>query len=121
MYEVLFYKNRQGEDLIKDYIYSLYEKGRTSKRDRILANKIVAYIKVLQEYGTRIGMPVVKHIDGSIWELRPLDNRIFFFYWKDDTFVLLHHFVKKTRKTPSQEIDNARSKLADFLERAEEK
>ncbi|MDZ5724784.1 type II toxin-antitoxin system RelE/ParE family toxin [Acetobacterium sp. K1/6] len=38
----------------------------------------------------------VKHIDGDIWELRPLADRIFFFYWKDNTFVLLHYFHKKT-------------------------
>ena len=52
----------------------------------------------LKQYGTRIGQPVVKHIDGSIWELRPLANRIFFFYWKDNKFVLLYHFIKKREK-----------------------
>ena len=119
MYEVVFYKDRQGNEPIKDYLYALYEKGRTSKRERVLANKITAYIKALQEYGTRVGVPTVRHIDGNLWELRPLDNRIFFFYWKDNTFVLLHHFVKKTQKTPQQEIDKARSNFVDFLERTE--
>jgi len=65
----------------------------------------------------RIGQPVVKHIDGSIWELRPINNRIFFFYWKDNKFVLLHHFIKKTNKTPQCEIDNARAKMKDFIEK----
>ena len=60
---------------------------------------------------------VVKHIDGSIWELRLLANRIFFFYWKDNRFVLLHHFIKKTRKTPLREIDTARAKMKDYIER----
>jgi len=32
-------------------------------------------------------------------------------------FILLHHFVKKTRKTPRQEIDKAKRYLADFIER----
>jgi len=36
---------------------------------------------------------------------------------KDDKFVLLHHFVKKTRKTPLREIETARAKLKDFIER----
>ena len=120
MFEVVFYKDRQGNEPIRDYIYALHQRGKTNKRERTLANKIIAYIKALQEYGTRIGVPAVKHIDGNIWELRPLDNRIFFFYWKDDTFVLLHYFVKKTQKTPSREIDKARSNLADFLERVEQ-
>ena len=120
MYEVVFYKDKHGNEPLKDYIYDLYKKGRTSKRERVLANKIIAYIKALQEYGTRVGVPIVKHIDGNLWELRPLDNRIFFFYWKDDTVVLLHHFIKKTQKTPPQEIDKARSNLADFMERTDE-
>ena len=118
MYEVVFYKDKQGNDKIRDYIYELKQKGQTSKHDRIQVVKILAYIKALQEYGTRVGAPTVKHIDGSIWELRPLENRIFFFYWKDDTFVLLHHFIKKSQKTPQKEIEQARRNLADFMERS---
>ena len=72
---------------------------------------------LLKKYGTHIGEPVVKHISGQIWELRPLSNRIFFFYWKDDKFVMLHHFIKKTNKTPPQEIRNAQAKLKDHIER----
>lgn len=34
-----------------------------------------------------------------------------------DVFVLLHHFVKKTRKTPKREIECAKRKLEDFKER----
>lgn len=118
MYEVIFYKDKNGKEPIKDYIYELARKGLKSKNDRINAEKIIAYIKALETYGTRVGTPTVKHIDGSIWELRPLSNRIFFFYWKDDTFVLLHHFIKKSQKTPAKEIEQARRNLADFLERS---
>jgi phage-related protein len=41
----------------------------------------------------------------------------FYRYWKDNKFVLLHHFVKKTQKTPPREIEKARAELKDFLER----
>ena len=60
----------------------------------------------------------MKHIEGRIWELRPLNNRIFFFYWQDNKFVLLHHLIKKSQKTPTKEIERARSNLKDFLERS---
>lgn len=40
----------------------------------------------------------MKHIDGEIWELRPLRDRIFFVAWVDDSFVLLHQFMKKSQK-----------------------
>jgi len=120
MYEVKFYRDQSGKSEIVAYLDALKAKGQTSKNERVNRDKILAYIGALEQYGTRIGQPIVKHIDGSIWELRPLANRIFFFYWKDDKFVLLHHFIKKTRKTPPREIDAARMKLKDFLERCGE-
>jgi len=117
MYEVEFYRDKNGKSEIVDYLDDLKIKGNTSKNERINRDKILAYIIALEQYGTRIGQPVVKHIDGSIWELRPLANRIFFFYWKDNKFVLLHHFIKKTKKAPPQEIEQARSKMKDYIER----
>ncbi len=120
MFKVIFYQDKRGNEPIKDYLVALSQKAKSSKNERIQFNKISAYIKALQTYGTRVGKPTVKHIDGDLWELRPLENRIFFFYWRDDTFVLLHHFIKKSQKTPPKEIDQARANLKDFLERVEQ-
>ena len=117
MYEVEFYRDRNGKSEIVEYLDELKKKGETSKNERINRDKILAYMIALKQYGTRIGQPIVKHIDGSIWELRPLANRIFFFYWKDNKFVLLHHFVKKTKKAPPREIEQARANMKDFIER----
>ena len=117
MYEVEFYRDENGKSEIVEYLDELKAKGETSKRERVNRDKILAYMLALSQYGTRIGQPIVKHIDGSIWELRPLANRIFFFYWKDNKFVLLHHFIKKTQKTPPLEIEAARAKMKDFIER----
>ncbi len=117
MYEVEFYCDRNGKSEIVDFLDALQEKSKTSKTDRINREKILAYIGALARYGTRIGQPYVKHIDNEIWELRPLQNRIFFFYWKDNKFVLLHHFIKKSQKTPLKEIAKAKNNLKDFLER----
>lgn len=78
----------------------------------------MTHIKALETYGIRIGEPQVKHLDGNLWELRPLSHRIIFFYWKDNKFILLHHFVKKTQKTPQREIEQAAKNLKDFLERS---
>jgi len=117
MYEVEFYRDKNGKSEIVEYLDELKEKGKTSKNERVNRDKILAYMLALRQYGTRVGQPVVKHIDGSIWELRPLANRIFFFYWKDNKFVLLHHFIKKSRKTPPREIEQARLKMRDFIER----
>lgn len=117
MFEILFYKDKNGKSEIIDYLDELNVKAKVSKDAKINREKILTYLKALSEYGTRIGNPFVKHIDGSIWELRPLKNRIFFFYWKDNNFVLLHYYIKKSQKAPIKEIDKARSNLKDFLKR----
>jgi phage-related protein len=117
VYEVKFYRDKNGDSEIVKYLDNLKERGETNKTDRINRNKILAYMGALEQYGTRIGEPVVKHINGPIWEIRPLRNRIFFFYWKDNTFVMLHHFIKKTNKTPTGEIEHAKAKMKDYIER----
>ena len=117
MYRVRFYRDASDKSEILDYLDALQKRAATSKTDRINRDKILTYIGALEQYGTRMGQPMVKHIDGNLWELRPLSNRVFFFYWKDDQFVLLHHFMKKTQKTPQREIECARAKMMDFLER----
>ena len=99
------------------WLDELTEKSKTDKNARINKEKILSYMAALSEYGTRIGKPIVKHIDGNLWELRPLANRIFFFYWKDDKFVLVHHYIKKSQKAPKKELDMARKKIKDYLER----
>ena len=99
-YNVLFYRNEQGEEPVRDYLNELVKKK--DKDSRIKLNKIRDYVKILRIYGTRAGEPYVKHIEGDIWELRPLRDRIFFVAWINDSFVLLHHFMKKTQKTPKR-------------------
>lgn len=117
MFDIQFYKDKNGKSEIIDYLDMLQEQAKTSKNAKINREKILIYLKALSEYGTRIGHPVVKHIDGDIWEIRPLRTRIFFFYWKDNKFILLHYYMKKTQKTPVKEIEKAYRNLNDFLER----
>lgn len=117
MYEIEFYRDKNGCSDIVDFLDSLQEKSKSSKTARINRTKILSHIAALSAYGVRVGKPFVKHIEGDIWELRPLDNRIFFFYWKDGRYVLLHYFLKKTQKTPEKEILIAKNRMVDFLER----
>ena len=117
MYDLIFYKDKNGKSEIIDFLDELQEKAKTDKNARINREKILSYMAALAEYGTRIGKPVVKHIDGNLWELRPLKNRIFFFYWKDDIFILVHHYIKKSQKAPQKELDKARKNMKDYIER----
>lgn len=115
LHKIYFYKDGHGNEPVADYLKKLALKK--DKDSRIKLNKIRDYVKILSEFGTHAGEPYVKHIDGSIWELRPLRDRILFVAWINDSYVLLHHFMKKTQKTPAREIVKAKNEFADLIER----
>lgn len=115
MHNVYFYKDKNGKEPVYEYMVGLA--GKNNKDSRIKLNKIQDYIEVLKEYGTHAGEPYIKHLDGDIWELRPLRDRILFVGWVNGSYVLLHQFMKKTQKTPTREIEKAKRELADMIER----
>lgn len=119
MYEVVFYKDKNGKSEIEDYLLKLQKKN--NKDSRIKFNKISAYFDMLSMHGTSIGEPYIKHLDSDIWELRPLRDRILFAYWDNNKFILLSHFMKQTQKTPPKEIEKAKRLLRDYRNRSEEK
>lgn len=82
MYKIEFYEDENGRSEIADFIRELNAKAASSKESRINFNKIAAYMDMLEELGTRVGEPVTKHLDGEIWELRPLKNRLLYAYYK---------------------------------------
>ncbi|KAF5090585.1 hypothetical protein DSECCO2_16510 [anaerobic digester metagenome] len=74
MYKIEFYCDKNGKEPVLQYLEELASKN--DKDSRIKLNKIRDYMKILKEHGTRAGEPYVKHIEGEIWELRPLRDRI---------------------------------------------
>ena len=100
LYEIHFYRERSGDRPVYDYI--LERAGKKDKDSRLKFNKIQDYIKALKTYGLRLKEPYIKHLEGEIWELRPLRDRILFAAWHNGSFVLLHTFIKKTQKTPKR-------------------
>lgn len=116
MYKIHFYKDANGRSPLADYIDELSR--HHDKDSRIKYKKINKYIEALSISGLSLGEPQIKHLDGEIWELRPLRDRILFVAWQEDgSFVLLHHFMKTTQKTPSREIEKAKREYKDILER----
>ena len=115
MHPIYFYRDKQGRRPVANYLDELA--ARKDKDSRIKLKKIQDYMKILRNHGTLAGEPYMKHIDSDIWELRPIRDRILFVAWHEGSFVLLHHFMKKTQKTPMREIEQAQRELADLKER----
>lgn len=118
MFKVFFYKDKKGKSSVESYIQGLAAKN--DKDSRIKLNKIYEHIKYLSEAGPQAKEPYAKHIDGDIWELRPLRDRILYTAWDGQSFILLHQFMKDTQKTPPREIKQAKRNLADYRERSQD-
>ena len=118
MFSIVFYRDRRGREPVKEYLETLHSNGEKNKDHRTKLKKIYEYLGILSSLGTCSGMPYVKHIKENLWELRPSSDRVFFFCWDGHSFVLLHHFTKKSQKTPRKEIEQAERNMRDFLERS---
>jgi len=115
LYKIEFYEDKDGNKPARDYIKAL--KKKKDKDSRIKVDKITQYLHYLRTNGTFIGQPIVKHIEGEIWELRPAKDRIFFVVYQAGVFVLLHAFTKRTQKTPEKELERARTEYKDLMKR----
>ena len=119
MYNVEFYETQDGKSQIWECLEELRIKAATSKDARIQHKQASLYIELLQQNGTRLNENITKHLEDGIWELQPGNNRVFYFFFQDNTFVLLHQFRKKTQKTPKREIEKAKRERDDYLFRKE--
>lgn len=112
MFDIVYFKNEKGECPLLEYFQMLVNTGRV--KDLAI---IQAKINLLKDYGyelPRISTNHAKHIEGKLYELRPGDNRILYFYYNQGTYVLLHAFMKKTNKTPSHEIEKANKEIKEY-------
>jgi len=99
-----FRQPASGSEPVRDWLRQLPENERKA---------IGEDIKAVQ-YGWPLGLPLVDHIEGDIWEVRTrLPNRIarVLFAFESDTMVLLHGFIKKDRATPKADKKIALDRL----------
>lgn len=72
----------------------------------------------MMAFGPNLGMPHTRSMDEGLFELRikAVEGiaRVFFFARTGQRIVMLHHFVKKSRKTPSKKIKIARRRLKEM-------
>jgi phage-related protein len=96
-----FYRSDSGREPVREWLRDLDAEDR-----RIIGEDIKDV-----EFSWPISMPLVRALGRELWEVRsrlPRRRiaRVIFCVAKD-CMVLLHGFMKKTQKTPKQEIDLA--------------
>jgi phage-related protein len=70
------------------------------------------------EYGWPVGMPTCRPLGQGLWEVRSTlrNNRIarVIFAIVRNQMVLLHGFIKKTQKTPAEDLALSRKRLKEI-------
>jgi phage-related protein len=105
-----FYRNDNGKMPVREWILGF------SPEDKKIMGEDIKTV----EFGWPIGMPTVRPMGNKLFEVRSgltdgSDARIFFTIYKS-TMVLLHSFLKTTKKTPQRDLRLARNRLKKFLQ-----
>lgn len=70
---------------------------------------------VMRDHGPNLGMPHTRAMGDGLFEIRAKGKegigRAFYCTAIDHHIVILHACIKKTRRTPPQELDTARKRL----------
>jgi len=102
--EVRFFRTSAGNEPVRDWLRALEREDRRA---------IGEDIKTAQ-FGWPIGMPLIRKLEKGLWEVRTtLEDgiaRVMFTVY-DTRMILLHGFIKKSQKTPKNELDTARKRL----------
>ncbi len=85
--------------------------------------KILRSLELLEKNGTGLREPYSKHLEDGIYELRVQtgnnQTRILYFFMSMRRIVLTNGFVKKTQKTPINELKKAKRFKQEYLRRQE--
>lgn len=103
-----FWRSNNGREPTRDWFRELPQADRA-----VLGHDL----KRIQ-YGWPIGMPLVKSLGGGLWEVRSSlpSNREAraLFIVDEEGIVVLHGLIKKSQKTPLNDLQLARKRMKDF-------
>jgi len=103
---VHFYRSVNGTEPVREWLKSLPVDARKT---------IGEDIKTVQ-FGWPLGMPLVRKMEPGLWEVRShVDGGVarVLFTTSSSAMVLLHGFMKKSAKTPDNELATARKRRVE--------
>ena len=96
---------------------SLDAGGTGNPRTTGLLARYLRMTEMLIEFGPNLGMPHTKTLGDGLFELRVKGRegiaRVFYCTVRERRIIILHSFVKKSQKTPKQELALARKRLGE--------
>jgi phage-related protein len=108
--DVYFFKTDIGNEPVREWLLQLKAKDK----------KLIGEdIKTVQ-FGWPLGMPLVKHIENDLWEVRTKLGEVIartLFILDGNDMVLIHAFIKKQQKVPKPDLDLARTRVKQLRKR----
>jgi phage-related protein len=106
---VVFFRTEAGREPVREWLKSL------DKSDR----RIIGEDLKLVQFRWPLGMPLVRKMEADLWEVRShvTGGRIarVLFTASKGHMALLHGFIKKSQKTPAEELQLARRRRSRWL------
>ena len=113
---VVFFVDGKGSSPIREFLQSLDLKTQA---------RFMWSIEQLRVRNVRAQEPLVRHLEGKLWELREESStniyRLLYFFFSGRRIVFVHGFQKKTQKTPRHEIEIALQRLDSFTKQQRNK
>jgi phage-related protein len=104
---VRFYRSKSGGEPALEWLHSL------DKGDR----RAIGLDLMRVQFGWPVGMPLVRGLSEGLWEVRSSlpSGRIarLILCFHDQTLIVLHGFIKKTQKTPAEDLESARRRMKE--------
>lgn len=114
-YEIMVYAKIDNSEPVTEFLLSLPSKMQA---------KVLRQIDMLAEFGNQLREPYSAPLEGGIFELRIKQgsdiSRVLYFFFVGNKIILTNGFVKKTRKTPPEQIRLAKAYREDYLKRTKE-
>ena len=111
-FEIVFYDKPDGSEPVREFLLSVDAKMRA---------RLLRTIDLLAQNGTALRMPYSEYFVDGIFEIRAKSgsdiSRVLYFFVIGRKIVLTNGFIKKTQKTPKNEIDLAKKYRNEFLNR----
>ena len=104
---VRFYRSESGKEPVREWLRGLNSEDR----------RAIGLDLMRVQFGWPIGMPLVRSLKDGLWEVRSSlpSQRIarLVLCFHDNTLVVLHGFIKKTQKTPADDLTLARRRMTE--------
>ena len=105
---VVFYRTPAGSEVVRNWLRRLGEPDRNAIGQDLMR----------VQYRWPVGMPLCRAIGDGLWEVRSdlPGSRIarVLFCIQESKVLVLHGFIKKTRKTPDEDLALARRRKREF-------